>query len=445
MVSAGILSMTVGGVDSGISASQSTKKSENNDFAKIFDGQAVNNSKNDNAENISNKSKEVQNNIKKYYIEKPKTEEVSDEEISEQMAEMAVDIYNKVIDVIAKNLQCETEEVEQAMDNLGISADGLLDKQNINKIVCEISGTEDTMNILTDTSLSEAVQEVYSKISEIVSDFEETTGLSQKGLTDLLESFETKKLVVDNEMVDVNVTEENVEMVTEDAVENVKIEDDVPSETNEELETVENNQNSLKDTTNKTSLENQNNSNSGNEKSENKDMTNEYANVVGNIKEAIVANISSEDISVADKIIKQITDDIKLYAKADTTSLEIQLEPESLGKVSLTVASKAGAVTAQLTVQNEIAREAIESQMSTLKESLNNQGIKIEAIEVTIASKEFEQNLDKEGNSSEKEGSKHRRHLSDEELLEINGTKSSEEISIDNMMKEMGNTVSYSA
>lgn len=425
MVSAGILSMTVGGVDSGISASQSTKKSENNDFAKIFDGQAVNNSKNDNAENISNKSKEVQNNIKKYYIEKPKTEEVSDEEISEQMAEMAVDIYNKVIDVIAKNLQCETEEVEQAMDNLGISADGLLDKQNINKIVCEISGTEDTMNILTDTSLSEAVQEVYSKISEIVSDFEETTGLSQKGLTDLLESFETKKLVVDNEMVDVNVTEENVEMVTEDAVEN--------------------NQNSLKDTTNKTSLENQNNSNSGNEKSENKDMTNEYANVVGNIKEAIVANISSEDISVADKIIKQITDDIKLYAKADTTSLEIQLEPESLGKVSLTVASKAGAVTAQLTVQNEIAREAIESQMSTLKESLNNQGIKIEAIEVTIASKEFEQNLDKEGNSSEKEGSKHRRHLSDEELLEINGTKSSEEISIDNMMKEMGNTVSYSA
>lgn len=425
MVSAGILSMTVGGVDSGISASQSTKKSENNDFAKIFDGQAANNSKNDNAENISNKSKEVQNNIKKYYIEKPKTEEVSDEEISEQMAEMAVDIYNKVIDVIAKNLQCETEEVEQAMDNLGISADGLLDKQNINKIVCEISGTEDTMNILTDTSLSEAVQEVYSKISEIVSDFEETTGLSQKGLTDLLESFETKKLVVDNEMVDVNVTEENVEMVTEDAVEN--------------------NQNSLKDTTNKTSLENQNNSNSGNEKSENKDMTNEYANVVGNIKEAIVANISSEDISVADKIIKQITDDIKLYAKADTTSLEIQLEPESLGKVSLTVASKAGAVTAQLTVQNEIAREAIESQMSTLKESLNNQGIKIEAIEVTIASKEFEQNLDKEGNSSEKEGSKHRRHLSDEELLEINGTKSSEEISIDNMMKEMGNTVSYSA
>lgn len=425
MVSAGILSMTVGGVDSGISASQSTKKSENNDFAKIFDGQAVNNSKNDNAENISNKSKEVQNNIKKYYIEKPKTEEVSDEEISEQMAEMAVDIYNKVIDVIAKNLQCETEEVEQAMDNLGISADGLLDKQNINKIVCEISGTEDTMNILTDTSLSEAVQEVYSKISEIVSDFEETTGLSQKGLTDLLESFETKKLVVDNEMVDVNVAEENVEMVTEDAVEN--------------------NQNSLKDTTNKTSLENQNNSNSGNEKSENKDMTNEYANVVGNIKEAIVANISSEDISVADKIIKQITDDIKLYAKADTTSLEIQLEPESLGKVSLTVASKAGAVTAQLTVQNEIAREAIESQMSTLKESLNNQGIKIEAIEVTIASKEFEQNLDKEGNSSEKEGSKHRRHLSDEELLEINGTKSSEEISIDNMMKEMGNTVSYSA
>ena len=73
--------------------------------------------------------------------------------------------------------------------------------------------------------------------------------------------------------------------------------------------------------------------------------------IVSNLKNTITDNILTED-GIADKIIKQITDDIRLYAKADTTSLEIQLEPETLGKVGITVTSKAGTITAQLVVQN---------------------------------------------------------------------------------------------
>jgi flagellar hook-length control protein FliK len=167
--------------------------------------------------------------------------------------------------------------------------------------------------------------------------------------------------------------------------------------------------------------------------------------VLDGIREAVVQDIQGEDNGLADRIIKQITDDIKMYANQNTTSLEIQLEPESLGKVSLTVASKSGSVTAQLMVQNEVAKEAIESQISTLKETMNNQGIKIEAIEVTVASREFEENLDKQNNNSEHQEQRNRRHLSDEELAEINGITVSEDKIREEIMKEMGNTVSYSA
>ena len=147
----------------------------------------------------------------------------------------------------------------------------------------------------------------------------------------------------------------------------------------------------------KTTVKNEENANAGNNKEFNNDRESKselYLNengmesIVSNLKNTITDNILTED-GIADKIIKQITDDIRLYAKADTTSLEIQLEPETLGKVGITVTSKAGTITAQLVVQNEVAKEAIESQMATLKESFASQDIKVDAVEVTIASKEL--------------------------------------------------------
>ena len=203
----------------------------------------------------------------------------------------------------------------------------------------------------------------------------------------------------------------------------------------------------------KTTVKNEENANAGNNKEFNTDRESKselYLNengmesIVSNLKNTITDNILTED-GIADKIIKQITDDIRLYAKADTTALEIQLEPETLGKVGITVTSKAGTITAQLVVQNEVAKEAIESQMATLKESFASQDIKVDAVEVTIASKEFEQNLDKgAGNSSEQNENKRRKHISTEELAEINGTATDKETSIDNVLKEMGTTVNYS-
>lgn len=203
----------------------------------------------------------------------------------------------------------------------------------------------------------------------------------------------------------------------------------------------------------KTTVKNEENANAGNNKEFNTDRESKselYLNengmesIVSNLKNTITDNILTED-GIADKIIKQITDDIRLYAKADTTSLEIQLEPETLGKVGITITSKAGTITAQLVVQNEVAKEAIESQMASLKESFASQDIKVDAVEVTIASKEFEQNLDKgAGNSSEQNENKRRKHISTEELAEINGTTADKETSIDNVLKEMGTTVNYS-
>ena len=83
---------------------------------------------------------------------------------------------------------------------------------------------------------------------------------------------------------------------------------------------------------------------------------------------------------------------IKITIRPEQTNMELQLNPEHLGRVNLTITEKEGMMTAQFTTQTQIAKEAIESQMAALRESLQNQGIKVEAIEVTVSEFGFERN-----------------------------------------------------
>lgn len=105
---------------------------------------------------------------------------------------------------------------------------------------------------------------------------------------------------------------------------------------------------------------------------------------------------ATEPLSQVDtqNIIRQINDYMRLNVSGPETSLEMQLNPANLGRVGINISVREGAVTAQIAVENATVKQALESQMVTLRENMNNQGLKVEAVEVTIASHEFEQNLE---------------------------------------------------
>lgn len=111
------------------------------------------------------------------------------------------------------------------------------------------------------------------------------------------------------------------------------------------------------------------------------------------------------------EIAQQIIDQIRVSINPEQTTMELQLNPEHLGKVNLTVNSKEGVMTAHFVVQNDLAKEAIEGQLITLKDTLAQQGIKVETIEVTVASYTFDQNNtsdDAEGQMQKKQRSGHK-------------------------------------
>ncbi|MBR1693683.1 MAG: flagellar hook-length control protein FliK, partial [Lachnospiraceae bacterium] len=153
--------------------------------------------------------------------------------------------------------------------------------------------------------------------------------------------------------------------------------------------------------------------------------------------------------ATVDDIMRQIGDYVRMNATPDVKEMEIQLTPANLGQVHINIASRNGVVTAQITTENEIVKQAMETQVVQLRERLEGQGVRIEAVEVTVASHEFERNLDENGENrdtggEEKKPSTKRWNLSEmgDDLIEGETLTDAEQVELD-MMKLRGGNLNY--
>ncbi len=455
------------------SAKTSVKEKKGNvssDFNKLFENQNMKETS-VNKDSIKNdfKSNEMQVNaskndkmkeiIHKSFSEKEtaKESDIADNtEITQEAIVSAMEnIISEIVDLICDVLDVSKEEVVDAINDMGIKDLELLSNASVNELICKISGKENIMEILTDGMLSEGVKEINERITQFIDELETRFDMDFETIVkELPEKFIFEK--DENGNVERNVENKAEVVKNESQLQEVKNQVESSEEKTADEKTLvgevrddtENNREFSSGSEKKDFEMNKDTSIiENNQKKEKTDVSREIlSNVFENVKEVVSESLDVETDDISSKIIKQITDEIHLLSKENSTALEIQLEPERLGKVSLTVASKAGTVTAQLVVQNEISKEAIESRISELRESLDKQGIKVDAIEVTLASKEFEQNLDKGNNAGEQNEQKKQRHISKSDLDEVNGiTGEKEESIVEDVMKQMGNTVSYTA
>lgn len=148
---------------------------------------------------------------------------------------------------------------------------------------------------------------------------------------------------------------------------------------------------------------------------------------------------------------RQVSHMTRVMVSQAESSIEMQLNPANLGKVYLQVISREGVITAQIAAQNEAVKEALESQVVMLKENMNQQGMKVEAIEVTIASHEFERNLEQNqqnmpGEQQESDSRKSsRRNINLNSQEELEGGFSEEENLAAKIMAEQGNSMDLTA
>lgn len=151
------------------------------------------------------------------------------------------------------------------------------------------------------------------------------------------------------------------------------------------------------------------------------------------------------------ELIQQIAEHVKVSISQESSSMEMQLNPENLGKIYLQVSAKEGSVHATIAAQNEAVKAALESQVADLKESLNQAGVKVDAVEVTVASHEFEKNLEQNERRQQEEGKRQeetisrRRNLDRNQLMEEGELLSEEEALAAQIMQENGNSVDLTA
>jgi hypothetical protein len=84
------------------------------------------------------------------------------------------------------------------------------------------------------------------------------------------------------------------------------------------------------------------------------------------------------------EIIDQVVKNAELLLRANVSELKIELKPEFLGRLTIKVALEDGAVIARLIAENQQVKHMLESNLTSLKQSLESQGIKVERAEVSV-------------------------------------------------------------
>jgi len=105
---------------------------------------------------------------------------------------------------------------------------------------------------------------------------------------------------------------------------------------------------------------------------------------ISDVNKTLATNFSDKSPIDVKNLIDQVVQKAELTVKANSSEMKIQLEPQLLGKLTIKIALEDGLLTARFTTDNHQVKHLLESNMSTLRQSLEAQGIKVEKTEVNV-------------------------------------------------------------
>lgn len=376
-------------------------------------------------EEDSSKVDDVSENSEKVDAKTDKTSDTKKEGSMEDLENISEDVIKDVLSSLQQSimdmLNIDEDTLNNMLSDMGIEMSDLLDSNNLTNFVLFANDAR-SIDILTDENLADTVKQFNDALTNVL----EEAGISDEDVDKVIDYIKENDLISD----DIPSFDKEV-VVDNNEIDDVKVSFEAPQKAAKS-----DSSNTTKDNDSQTSNNSRSETEIGN-------------TVVQNLNEAI--NNLSEftdkmDVPVSDtEIVNQIIEQIKVVVKEDTTSMELQLYPEHLGKIQIQVSTKDGVVTAQIFAENEMAKNAIESGLSNLKEAFNSQELKVEAVEVMVATTAFNQQNDDEANeSSEGQKSTSNRKINLSELDELEDLDETEELEVA-MMKATGNSISYQA
>ena len=315
--------------------------------------------------------------------DKSKQDNKSDEKVN--------DAVQNVKNTIKEELDVSDEDIAKAMEVLGITDNDLLSVVKVTELVSALTGA-DSITLITDDDMSGKLTSVLDAVNT-----------AQEDIADMLNTdVDDAVLVVRTDAVVKKDTDETVVKNTDSSITDNRSVSETES-LSDVLAAKVIAQGSSKN-------EESTGEHTGEHTGEQNHNTQSYGGVADSIIQSMkdsFADIVTEDtsrVSEAD-IVNQVIDQIKLSSGRELTSIEVMLNPERLGSVHVTVTAKNGILSAQIAAQNEQVKTALENQVTALKENFQNQGIKVEAVEITVMTHQFEAGQNFGQNESERKQS----------------------------------------
>lgn len=341
-------------------------------------------------------------------VKKNETPDNNSDSLKSDISNGVSEIKNKIKDT----MNVSDEEIEDAMEQLGMTYVDMLDIQKVTDLVVLLSGNEDSLSFVTDSDAVLQLNSILDTLSLVTDSLVEQTGMNIEDIKDIashmfnegeMAAQDTDSDVQNNYTDVVDVKQPQKDLTEYDS-------SDADHKTGDTLKEVLSEKIQIG--------QEQGSDKKGNDPHTH--MSDKAYDGIEQITADMTRNIERAFSEIADDvqninevdIVRQVVEQIKVTAGQQLQSIEVMLNPENLGHVHVTVTSRQGAVTAQLTAQNEQVKAALENQMVALKEHFNNQGIKVEAVEITVQSHGFESQQNLSGNDSnqaQQERKTHRR------------------------------------
>lgn len=288
------------------------------------------------------------------------------------------EVCEDIKDAIKEEFDVSDEDIKAAMELLGLTALDLLSTAKVAELIEQLTGT-DALTLITNEDMMQSFNNIINVVDEANADIAGMLGvkteevgivLGQNDIAPVVNSEDTakqdnvKESDAKNADDNINQTVDNQESLSEVLAKKITTESDGKAKNN------------------------MSESNEANNKVTYADVAD---NMISNITDTF-ADIITEGISTVKEadIVNQVIDSVKLMASRELTSMEVMLNPEHLGSVHITVTARNGIVSAQIAAQNEQVKTALENQMVTLREQFESQGLKVDAVEITVMAHSFE-------------------------------------------------------
>lgn len=374
----------------------------------------------------------------------------------------------ELVQDIAEEMDVTQEDVEAAMEVLGLTVMELFDPDNLKQLLLNLTGSTDELSLVTNETLYGSLQNLMQTVEEDLGLLADELGISKDELNALLEQMvsvqeETGMQDIDMQETDMQgMAQQQMPEVDQEGMKDYTVSVQRDGETVQMKVTVDDVSGEKSVTEEVTDIPKaeiqQFSKNKGNGSS---DMGRgaeshlaENAFLQTMERQAEVSDVQAAEpvfqSAQTEEIMDQIMEYMKINLRADTQELEMQLHPASLGTVNVQIAAKDGVLTAHFTAQNETVRAVIETQLIQLKNQFEEQGMKVDAVEVTVANHAYGEQFSEQNENMGQEQGKARKGVRRINLDEMDAEEGleqmedSERIAVE-MMQANGNTVDYTA